>query len=102
MKIWIEIGIYKKTQQLHISDMYRYKYNTMIKDNIIVRGGWVSNAGKVLCLFHILYIKNEANFFKLILDMYQYNYSNMISTLKYTSWWSLSKVMLISNLCAER
>ena len=28
-----------KIPQLDIIDMYRYEYNRMIKDNIIVRGG---------------------------------------------------------------
>ena len=58
----------------------------MIKDDIIVRRGRVSNIGKVWCLFHILYIKNIAIFFKLILDMYQDNYSNTISDINYLNW----------------
>ena len=43
-----------KIPRLDIIDMYRYEYNRMIKDDIIVRGGWVSNVGKVWCLFQIL------------------------------------------------
>ena len=87
----------KKILRLDIIYMYRYKYNRMIKDDIIVRGGWVSHVGKVWWLFHILYMKNAAIFFKLILDMHQYNYSNTISTINYLNWWTLSKVMIISN-----
>ena len=33
--------------QLYIIDMYRYEYNRMIKDDIIVRRGCVSDIGKV-------------------------------------------------------
>ena len=81
--------------------MYRYKYNRMIKDDIIVRGGWVRNVGKVWLLFHILYIKNTAIFFKLILYICQDNYSNTISTINYLNRWTLSKVMIVhSFVCA--
>ena len=97
----MKIGIDKKLLQLEIIYMHRYKYNRMIKDDIIGRGGWVSNVGKVWLLFHILYIKNKANFFKLISETYQYNYSNMISTIKYLNWWSLSKVMIIHSFICE-
>ena len=36
-----------KIPRLDIIDMYRYEYNRMIKDNIILRGEYVTNAGKV-------------------------------------------------------
>ena len=36
-----------KIPWLDIIDMYRYEYNRMIKDNIIGRGGYVTNVGKV-------------------------------------------------------
>jgi len=67
----------------------------MIKDSRIVRGGWVSHVGKVWLLFQIWCIKNTENFFKQIWDMYRDNIFNMISSIKYLLWWSLSKVMLI-------
>jgi hypothetical protein len=82
--------------------MNRYEYNRVIKDNITVRGGRVSNVGKVFCLLHILYMKNMANFSKLILEMYQVNYSNTISTINYLNWWSLSKVMINYYFCAVK
>ena len=48
----------------------------------------------VMIISNFIYQK-IAFFSKLILEMYQDNYSNTISAINYLIWWTLSRVMLI-------